>query len=248
MGERTNTEMKREWKWAFILTESILKDVEKAMTRFGAPEYRVECADNATREFSLKELLDFPNDPPRAIRKITVTARQSYLEANSRSAHLVFDGREPQTWNHSVSLVMAGPEGEVQKLAQDISVAMHAAKAWYSPIARCDATLMLVLWSWVIWFAACARSAVRGDPPTPPFPASAVMLAGILAGAGCAFWLSLLVNRARNHLFPIGTFATKQGLKRHEETQTVKVGWGLAGFTVNVAAGLFLTWALFVAN
>lgn len=220
---------------AFVLTEEDLRALGDLLSTLGGIKYTLECSDGLSRKCtSLEGVLRFDNSPTRSIIRLEVSARA----ADSSAWVTASLGDEAYS---NLRIHMDGPEESIVGLNRELESRLTSMKPWYSALTRGDLFLLgwaflMVLVFLVAAIAAFGRIELEPSPSDPKRDAGSFVVSSIIV----TLWglLAWALQRARNRLFPIGTFALGAGRARHEFLE--KIRWTvIIGFAVSVVASFF---------
>lgn len=200
-----------------VLTADFVSKLDKVMCAFGEQvSYAVKCADGVERGFDCKKLMDFRNDPTKAIKRITVRARNdNYSE---RSASLTFGDRV----FGNIDLSIEGPENAVERLTDAFEDLLPLTKPWYWWIARPSylGIFMLAMLVSAISFMSI------------PFILAAMGVGNDKVSRWLWLWASIywllpivggILDWFKDSLFPRTVFAIGQGATRHRTAEVYRV-------------------------
>lgn len=129
----------------------------------------------------------------------------------------------------------------MQSLDREIDARLAAMRPWYAAFTRGDVFLIsaALLFGLTVLLAVIVAFGPN-RPPQPPSPDPRDSLRVIilfLTGTAGFMGLAWVLHKARNWLFPIGTFALGSGKGRYDVHE--KVRWTVAvGFAVSVVASV----------
>lgn len=227
---------KREsYKQAFLISERDLKKFDSSFQELpGEIKYSVETEDGFERDYdTLEEVLSLENSSSNPIKELTLSsisynpfsrAMLSFKKGNYNNIYL-----DLQTENEKAPLIFKSIEDKIE-----------GTKPWFSFLAKADfinytiggfVILSILLWI-LIAFDYFQSNSNEADPQTDALGKIVAIL--IIGGF---FFIGWLFNKVRDRVFPSGTFAIGQGLKRNSTLENVRwvvfVG-GLISFTIGL--------------
>ncbi len=198
----------------------------------GQVEATARCSDDIVRKFdSISSLLSFENSDRTKIKWLEIEGRSREKE---RTIGITI-GRQ---YSAPASLVVRGEELDVSTMRTKVSDTIYGMKAWYSHVAKVD---LFMVWGAIALVLVLLLQLMASTEPTPrPSRSFAealkllVQVIGIFSGIGLAIFLTA---RLRTRFFPLVSFATGQGVKRHQIDEQVR--WTvLVGFVVGLAGSI----------
>ena len=219
-------------KRAFVLSEEDLRALSETVGVLGAPKYKLDCSDALSREpQALDDVLRFDNSPERSIVRLTLTACTSDLKS---WASISFGNEE----FINLRIQLEGSEEAIVPLNRELESRLAAMRPWYAIMTRGDVFLLSMAFLFGLVFLLAAVVAFGPDriasSPTPDLRREARSVALGLGTPAVWFGLAWLLHRARNWLFPIGSFVLGSGKARYDVRE--KIRWTVVvGFVVSVA-------------
>lgn len=208
---------------AFIVDEDFLHRVETVLGELkGALEYNVQFSDGTTVKYpKAEDIINQPNSSERCILSVIAGVEGR----NGHSAYLTMRHKPPP----SVEYTVTGPQRDVIYFAAKLDELVAASRQWYSWLFSSNAGGVLAL-------GALFGPLVSWDTLYRHF------FVGLASKGKAPGWLSLtaiiamyVVEYGVYKLFPRGTFAIGQGLKRYKEISGLRIGV-LGAFLVSVLA------------
>ena len=216
---------------AFVLSEEDLRALSETLGAVGALKYTLDCSDGLSREVrTLEDILRYDNSPERSIVRLTLDARTSDLKS---WASISF-GNDEST---NLRIRLEGPEEVIVPLNRELEARLAAMRPWYAIMTRGDVILLSMAFLFglfVLFVAFVAFGPGRWVSSATRDPRSEARSALLGFGVPVVFiGLAWLLHRARNWLFPIGSFVLGSGKARYDVLE--KVRWTVVvGFVVSV--------------
>lgn len=221
----------------FVLTVEDLTNVAGLFRKLvGEPTFDVECTDHVSRDFSsLDQLLVFPNSRSKRIQSLRITAASP--DSRTRASLTFSTGHSP------LHVSADGPEEAVSRFSEEVNDSLEGMRPWYSFLAKRDFVnlgFLIVGTILVAAIVAIALGFVKTPPPSPATSdprAEATAYAVMIGGMAVVLIGAILLNRVRDRLFPLATFALGQGVERYRRAELWR--WTVViGFLVSVAASV----------
>lgn len=210
------TTKNRPLDMAFVVDAEQLKQLNAILSEIGhGVEYSVKFSDGSTVQYELGEVLNQPNSTRRAI-----TAISANVEGRGVSANVTL--RENPV--PPVEYMLSGPQNRVIYFADKLDDWTATTARWYS-IFFSSASLQLLPLISALAFPFVVASGLRHCFPTITWLPAAGLLA-MIAGESCGF-----------KLFPRGTFAIGDGLKRSKRLASF-AGTYAAAFVLSFIGGI----------
>ena len=221
---------------AFVIGSDELKKLAALLDeRIGKVEIRVDCADDASRNFtSVRDLVAYENTKTKEIRRIHLAARSDDF---SKRATIDLSGSR---WR-GISLDFTARDDVVSRLRTETLDIIAGMRPWYSIMHRIDFVSVGFFSYILLWFGLLAVVAFRlvpvSDSTSSTPSASAFAQLVIYGGIAALFGIGIVFNRFRDSVFPRAVFAIGQGESRFNHLERVQ--WGIViAFVVSFAAGL----------
>ena len=224
---------------AFVCDDEDLRRLIQLLeSRVGPVSWTILCSDGIDRTGDdIEELLDFDNAPNRRIQHLRLRAH----DAEDRcSAAVSLGGR-----GNVIEASIEGSTGFVDQLHPVLESHLSGLREWYTRVARADFVVLLLLFPAFVWGGSVLLRAFGFIGVSNEFPepleiqrerASAILITGFI-GVVAAGWG---LNKIREKLFPLVTFAIGQGKRSYETLE--KVRWGvIVALGVSLGAGLLLS-------
>ncbi len=176
--------------------------------------------------------MQFENSARTAIQSLEIEGRSREPE---RTIEITIGGR----FTHKVAVSIRGEEMDVSALKTKISDTIFGMKAWYSVVAKVD---LFYVWTVIgFLFITTIAAMTPGEDPRKPGRSFQDALRIVLQLTGSFVAIGFVVagaGKLRSRFFPMISFATAQGIKRHQFDEQVR--WtvivsflvGLAGAAV----------------
>ncbi|MCT7941550.1 hypothetical protein [Shewanella holmiensis] len=219
---------------AFVLNESDLRNAWRKLETYGCSVTAiVQFSDKVEREVeTIEDLIGFENSKKKSILSIELKSRSD--DRNSITS-IEFDSSEYRT----ITVNATGNDELVTRISDEFSEFICGLKPWYSSISRLDVFWLVYVPGFLALMITDMMHASNSEGVALTFKQSATAIA-ILALIGSALYFShKLLNKWKNYLFPIASFAIGQGVKRYE-TQDKFRFTVVIGFFVSIAASIFL--------
>ncbi|EMK3395895.1 hypothetical protein V8065_004549 [Vibrio parahaemolyticus] len=219
---------------AFVLNESDLRNAWRKLEAYGCSVTAIiQFSDKVEREVeTVEDLIGFENSKKRAILSIELKSRS---DDRNNIATIEFDSSEYRT----ITVKASGNDELVTRISDEFSEFICGLKPWYSSISRLDVFWLLYVPVVLALMITDMMHVSNSEDVALTFKQSATAI-GILALLVAALYFShKLLNKWKNYLFPIASFAIGQGVKRYE-TQDKFRFTVIIGFFVSIAASLFM--------
>lgn len=187
------------------------------------------CLDDIVRKFdSVDSLLEFENSPRTKMTALIIDGRSLDRER----AILITIGRH--SWAPT-TVSLEGEEFDVSAVRTKVSDTVHGMKAWYSPVAKVELPLFFLGVFFFIFVVlqlmGFPEPAIRSGRSFKD--ALKVLLPAVSLLSGIAA-VVIAVAKLRTRFFPVVSFATGQGTRRHQIDDQVR--WTVfIAFLVGVA-------------
>lgn len=198
----------------------------------GQTEATARCSDDIVRKFeSIESLLSFENAPRTEIKWLEIEGRSHERE---RTIGITIGRR----YSVPASLTVRGEELDVSTMRTKVSDTIYGMKAWYSPVAKVD---LFSVWGAIFFVLVLLLQLMAPtEPPSRPSRSFAEALKLLPQVVGVLSGIALIIfatARLRTRFFPLVSFATGQGVKRHQIDEQVR--WTvLVGFLVGLAGSI----------
>ena len=218
--------------------EDLRRLIQLLESRVGPVSWTILCSDSIDRTGDdIEELLGFDNAPNRRIQYLRLRAH----DAEDRcSAAVSLGGR-----GNVIEASIEGSTGFVDPLHLVLESQLSGLREWYTRVARADFVVLFLLFlafvgGGLFLLFGFGFIGVSNESPEPPEIQRervvaiffTVVLGVIVAGWG--------LNKIREKLFPLVTFAIGQGKRSYETLE--KVRWGvIVALGVSLGAGLLLS-------
>ncbi|WP_131828063.1 hypothetical protein [Salinivibrio kushneri] len=193
----------------------------------------VQFSDKVEREVdAIEGLIGFENSRKRSILSIEL---KSHSDDRNNIANIEFDSSEYRT----ITVKASGNDEFVTRISDEFSEFICGLKPWYSSISRLDVFWLVYAPVVLALMVTDMMHVSNSEDVALTFKQSATAI-GILALIVAAlYFFHKLLNKWKNYLFPIASFAIGQGTKRYE-TQDKFRFTVVIGFFVSIAASLFM--------
>lgn len=223
---------------AFVAGPDELKKLATLLNdRIGNVEIRVDCADDASRNFtSVRELIVYENPKAKEIRRIHLNARSDDF---SKRATIDLSGSR---WR-GISLNYTARDDVVSRLRTETLDIIAGMRPWYSIMHRVDFVSVSVFAYMLLWFGLLAVVAFKllpvsesneSDPSSSAF--AQLVVFGVIAAL---FGIGIILNRFRDSIFPRAVFTIGQGESRFKQLERFQWGFVIA-FLASFSAGLVI--------
>jgi hypothetical protein len=223
---------------AFVLDQAALERVMHILREVSEDvEFRVHCSDGSTKyPSSSEEFLSLANTSDQAITRISLATTYA------RSPRVSIDMRNDFEMGPSIECTVDGQDKDVVFLGHRLSEWVSTIRQTYSPVAFSTPTgYGLVGLSYFLGTGLLIGSGMLFRKVSTP-GAVGIGVLGILLVS--AFWWG---KRVRRRLFPIGLFAFGDGIRRHQESLSLRRQLSLAAILTAIAAsiigGIVAYWA-----
>lgn len=216
---------------------SLLRD------EIGKVEILAECSDGFSRQFSsFQELVNYENPRSKEITRIQLTARS---DGFTKNASIDISGSR---WR-GVSLDFRANEDAVDRLRTHTLDVFDGTRPWYGMVHNVDfvyAGCVALLLLWLSLLAGFALRRVPGsDTPESTYTTkrqSAIAQMANIAVLAAIFGIGIVLNRARDTIFPRAVFTIGQGAIRFRDLERWHWGLLIATFASLIAGFLIIAW------
>lgn len=198
--------------------------------------FEITSKDSLKREFTtLEELLKFENSPNKEIQTLRISG---YSEDLKTRLWLKFD----KDILRNIYISIEGDDESAIAINEVIEERLPALKPWYAFLAQPTlfyvvAALFILVWLiFIIWGVSTGKLSKEGF--SKAFTDSSIW--GWIIPFFAGMLTTQLLIKARLFIFPMGVFATGQGLKRHKNKELLRTGVVIA-FIVSLASSIIAT-------
>jgi hypothetical protein len=244
-----HTTKPQTYKWAFVLEADDLHRLENLLEQSIASEesstatYEVRLSDRSViNAGSADEVLELPNSKIRSITSIFVTTAYTNREIHARLS-LENDRNRP------VSYHLTGEDDKVLILADRLDEYLFGLRPWYSRLTRFSFVFFLSA-LYVVGYVLAALAAATdyflldilpGQPATSNSNSDPLAFGVLLVLFAAVFAICLALDWILKKIFPVGTFAVGQELKRHKTLGGVRAAV-VGTILLSIPAGLFVNY------
>ena len=224
---------------AFVLKWT---DIEKFISNVSIHlpniKIRASCNDSLNRNFSdITELKTFSNAKNSAITELDMVFRD---ENSSQRFEITLNNNE----NNNVRVSIDADELTAISLNTVYEDFIDSVKPWYSKIAQTNFFILIMGLFFLLVLTILAIGAFYTTSNTESLKLDAHQmqlrdLRGFFVGM-IPMLIGSLLNRFKNRVFPIGTFAFGDGENRHSQCDVIRLGV-IVAFVVSTASSLFLS-------
>jgi|GEM_PF-1667848 hypothetical protein len=231
-----NSSKNESYEQAFIIKGENLKNIDALFNTFpGDSKYRIETKDKYENEYEdVKEVLNLENSSLNPIQRITIS---SYSLRPSSSIRLSFEKNTYANIRCSVD----AEKTKARSYFNSLEGKIINTKPWYSRLAKADfitySISLFVAFIILVLILAALNFFGESTRELNDQEDAMIRLLGFLI-IGSVFGIGWGLNKIRSKIFPDGSFALNQGLKKYELLE--KVRWTVfVGGSITMAISLF---------
>jgi hypothetical protein len=208
----------------YVLEATDLESIcNRLQTWFEKFDFEITSKDSLKREFSsLADLLQFENPPSKDIQTLRISG---FSEDIQTRVWLKFD----KDLARNIFISFEGEEETTIAINELVEERLAAMKPWYAFLARVEAALLFWGLLLLIFLTLTVSNIFAGKLS---IEGSLNITLAIISVASAIFGvvLSLVFNKLKLLIFPMGVFALGQGAKRHKDKEIIRTGVVIAFF------------------